>query len=83
MTEQNKKMKLFLRENGIDAMPKYIKAGSLGGTWRIYNYKMQWWNNKELQEKMHGLGFRDFDGQPLSNLSGNGGLFSIFTHFNF
>lgn len=77
MTEQNKAMKEYLKQNGIDAMPKYINNGSLGGCWRLYNLKINWWNNPKLWEQLTSLGFRDFDGKPLGQYSGNGGVFSL------
>jgi len=79
MTEQNKRMKEYLIKNGIEAMPKYIKTGSMKGIWRIYNNKIKWYGNAELQNKMHSLGFRWIDGQRLGDSSGNGGNFHIFT----
>ena len=76
--DENVKMAQFLKSNGIDATPKYIFSGSLAGCWRLYNLKTTWYGNKELQQKLTALGFRDFDNKPLSDLSGNGGVFSIF-----
>ena len=81
MTKENKKMKMWLLKNGIHAQPKYIKSGSLAGCWRIYNYKIDWWNNETLQNKLTDLGLVDFDGYLLSKYSGNGGKFSIFSRF--
>jgi hypothetical protein len=80
MLEINKKMRAFLKTNGIDAMPKYLDKGSMKGCWRIYG-EGKWWGNKPLIDKMTKLGFVDFDGQPLSDYSGNGGMFSIFPRF--
>lgn len=76
--DENVKMAEYLKNNGIDATPKYIFSGSQAGTWRLYNLKTQWFGNKALQEKLTALGFRDFDGKPLSDYSGNGGVFQIF-----
>ena len=81
----NKEMKEFLSKNGIEAVPKYIESGSLKGTWRIYSKgekimdgsNLLFWT-KELAQKMTSLGFRSFDGKPLSVYSGNGGRFSVF-----
>jgi hypothetical protein len=81
MTPQNKAMRLLLKTNGIDAMPKYLATGSMKGCWRIYG-KGDWWDNTELQNKIINMGFRGFDGQPLSKFSGNGGMFSIFARLN-
>ena len=76
--EENVKMVEYLKQNEVDATPKYIFNGSMAGTWRIYNLKTKWYDNKELQEKLTSLGFRDFDNTPLDNFSGNGGVFQIF-----
>ncbi len=78
MREENKKMTAFLKENGINARVKFIFDGSLKNTWRLYNPKIKWFDNKELQLKLTGLGFRDFDGKKLCNFSSNGGVLSIF-----
>lgn len=78
MRTENKEMKKYLKTNGIDAMPKYLHEGSLKGCWRLYNSKVNWWENYELMGKLHNLGFRDYDGKPFTNFSGNGGRFSIF-----
>ena len=88
MKLENKQMRSFLKSNGIDAMPMYIKDGSLKGSWRLYGLKgknsdgspiyQNWVDNYELQNKLNELGFTDLWGKPLSNSSGNGGVFSIF-----
>lgn len=80
MLARNKLMKTYLANNGIKAMPKYIADGSMKGTWRIYG-DGKWWGNKKLIAKMTAIGFVDFDGNPLSDYSGNGGAFSIFAIF--
>ena len=77
MLDRNMRMKNWLKDNGIIAIPKYIDAGSMRGCWRIYGLG-SWWGNEDLQKKFRDLGFVDFDGDPLDNYSGNGGLFSIF-----
>jgi len=82
MRPENQKMKQYLKDNGINAMPKFIWDGSLRGTWRIYNHKMKWAENIPLHEKMTSLGFKDFDNKPLGQFSGNGGLFSVFVRFD-
>lgn len=69
-------MKAFLEANGIEAMPKYISTGSLGGCWRLYNHEQKW--TPELSSKLSALGFLGFDHKPLNQYSGNGGLFSVF-----
>jgi len=93
MLTENKKMQEFLRVNGIDAIPKYIKTGSLKRSWRLYGktgtktgdimQDYQRWT-PELCEKLTDLGFTGFHG-ALGKFSGNGGLFSVFVrgHFEF
>ncbi len=86
MLEHNRKMQAYLASHGIYAIPKRIDSGSLKGTWRLYgkigdrdlgtrNFQPQ---TPELREKLTALGFTDFNGKPLSEFSGNGGLFSVF-----
>lgn len=82
MRIENQKMKTFLSQNGIKAVPKYQFTGSLRGRWRLYQTGIKWWDNVELQNKLNELGFTDFDGKPLNKFSGNGGMFSIFAKFN-
>ncbi len=81
MLENNKRMQNFLKTYGIKARVKFIKNGSLKNTWRLYNPKINWFDNKELRRKLDILGFTDFDGQKLGIYSGNGGIFSIFARF--
>ena len=50
MLEHNKMMQQFLADNGIKATPKYLKAGSLKGTWRLYDLKQKW--TDELRNKL-------------------------------
>ena len=76
MLEHNRLMKQFLAKNGIKATPKYLKTGSLKGTWRLYDLKQPW--TDALRAKLTLLGFKDFSGLPLGPYSGNGGLFSVF-----
>ena len=76
MRAENKRMRRFLRANGITATPKYINKGSLRGCWRLYNPRQAWGDS--LRERLTVLGFVDFDGQPLSRFSGNAGLFQVF-----
>ena len=78
MTDENNRMKNWLKANGIEATPKYIKDGSMRGCWRLYNNKIAWWDNEPLWNKLMSLGFVDFDGDKLDKFSGNGGTFSIF-----
>lgn len=78
MRIENTNMKNFLKTNGVKARVKYIAAGSLKGSWRLYEPKTDWYDNVDLQEKLTALGFTDFDGKPLNKFSGNGGRFSIF-----
>ena len=81
MTPANALMKELLAENGIKATPKYISDGSLKRSWRLYEKNTNWWDNTELWAKLTAIGFVDFDGKPLSKLSGNGGVFSIFARY--
>lgn len=77
----------LLARNGIKASVKYLKDGSLKGTWKI-NGKNEdlttsyWWNSPELWEKLTTLGFTDFNGKQLNQFSGNGGTFSIFARYH-
>lgn len=81
-------MQTYLAENGIKAVPKLIIKGSMKGCWRLYakngkrnpenvmdNYA-KW--NTGLCARLSELGFKDFDNKPLSQDSGNGGVFHIF-----
>jgi hypothetical protein len=88
MRPENAKMQEYLNQHGIKATPKFLREGSLKGTWRLYykargkshsleNYT-KWNENYELMGKLHALGFRDFDGEPFNDFSGNGGVFSVF-----
>jgi hypothetical protein len=88
MRPENAKMQEYLNQHGIKATPKFLWEGSLKGTWRLYykargkshsleNYT-KWNENYELMGKLHALGFRDFDGEPFNDFSGNGGVFSVF-----
>jgi len=81
MRPENKRMQVFLKQNGIKAIPKYIATGSLTRTWRLYNLKQLW--SVELANKLNALGFVDLDGKPLAQYSGNGGLFSVFVRGHF
>ena len=78
MRTENRKMKEFLKGHGIDVIPKYIFTGSIAHTWRLYNHKVKWYGNRNLQQKLTNLGFTDWDDKPFSDVSGNGGVFSIF-----
>lgn len=79
MRPENKRMQEFLAGHGIDASVYFIWDGSLKGNWRFsrpYREHVRW--TQELQDKLNDLGFVDFDGKPLSQYSGNGGLFMVF-----
>ena len=80
MGPENKRMQTFLKQNGINAMPKYIATGSLKRTWRLYNLKQSW--SMDLADKLTALGFNGLHG-PLGKYSGNGGLFSVFVRGHF
>ena len=66
----------WLRAQGVKAKVRYIWHGSLKTCWSLYDADQRW--TPELADKLNGLGFRDFDGLPLRQHSGNGGLFSVF-----
>lgn len=86
MRPENKRMQEFLKQNGVNAVPKWISTGSLKRSWRLYgktgkstrntldNYQ-RW--TPELAQKLTALGFRGLHG-PLDRFDGNGGVFSVF-----
>jgi hypothetical protein len=88
MRPENKRMQEYLKANEIKAIPQCQKDGSLKGSWRLYGLVgkapdgtpiyQNWWDNFELQNKLNSLGFTDLWGKQLSNISGNGGVFSVF-----
>jgi 2-phospho-L-lactate transferase/gluconeogenesis factor (CofD/UPF0052 family) len=78
MRIENKNMQAFLNENGVTARVKYLDKGSLKGTWRLYEPKTDWYNNTGLINRLTALGFTNYDGEPLTKFSGNGGTFQIF-----
>jgi hypothetical protein len=75
MRPENMRMKEFLKQHGIEAQPKYIFHGSLHHSWRLYNHDIKW--SAQLQRKLTDLGFTGLHG-PLTQYSGNGGVFSVF-----
>jgi hypothetical protein len=88
MLPHNEKMKAFLKDHGIDAVPWRIDKGSMKGTWRLtgrasrkkgasFDDRYQKWT-PELVDKLNAIGFKYFDGTPLSWLSGNGSIFCTF-----
>lgn len=86
MRPENKRMQEFLKQNGIDAIPKYIFTGSLKRSWRLYGKNgnghdlsdyVKW--TPELVTKLTDLGFTGLHG-PLGPYDGNGGVFSVFVH---
>lgn len=76
MLLHNKKMQELLKKYGIDCMPKYLPDGSLKHSWRLYNRELKW--TDQLRESFSLLGFKSYDGDPLNQYSGNGGMFHIF-----
>lgn len=76
MRPENLRMKEFLKSQGIECQPKYMWAGSLRGTWRLYNPNVRW--SAELAAKLNALGFTTSWNEPLNAHSGNGGMFSVF-----
>lgn len=92
MKEHNQAMQEYLKQNGINAIPKYINKGSMSGAWRLSGKRKrrnfnepiemcyQTWT-QELADKLNALGFREYiNGKPLDKTSGNGGMFAIFVH---
>lgn len=85
--EHNVKMENFLKSNGfVNAVPWRIDKGSMRGCWRIYSKQGRGWNNidkwtPDIADKFNKLGFVGFDGKPLNQLSGTGGVFHIFVMF--
>jgi len=73
---ENARMMEFLAKHGIKCQVKYIWNGSLRGTWRLYNKNEKW--TPELMKKLTDLRFKGFDRNPLTEYSGNGGVFSVF-----
>jgi len=69
-------MQDWLQAHGIKARVKYMAAGSLKGTWRLYDGATLW--DDALASRLNGLGFVSYDNKPLSTYSGNGGRFSVF-----
>jgi hypothetical protein len=76
MLPHNKKMKILLKKYGIKCDPMYLQAGSLKHSWRLYNRGQKWTN--QLIDSFTLLGFKSYNGEPLSQHSGNGGTFHIF-----
>jgi len=76
MKEHNTQMKTLLANQGIKCTPKRMDAGSLKGTWRLYDKSQRW--TPDLIQRLTDLGFVGHDHNPLSQWSGNGGMFSVF-----
>ena len=76
MRPENQRMKEWLAEREIDAMPKRFYDGSVKHSWRLYNLKIKW--TPELWEKLTALGFTNLWFKPLGQYDGNGGVFSVF-----
>lgn len=78
MRPENSRMAQFLADNGLPGVRvKYISDGSLKGRWRLYKPNTPWVGT-DLPNRLTALGFTDFDGRPLTDYSGNGGVFSVF-----
>ena len=75
MRSENKRMKAYLAANGVKATPKWIAKGSMKHVWRLWD-RRPW--TKELAQQLNALGFRNWDGGPLGEFSGNGGSFCVF-----
>lgn len=67
---ENERMEKFLSENGIKAKAKYWWKGSMKRTWTIQSRTLKWTDS--LMDQFSGLGFRNFDGQPLKWHSNSG-----------
>ena len=88
MRPENQRMQAFLKANGVDAMPKYIKDGSCKHSWRLYGVTgekdangrpvyQKWWGNQPLIDKLNALGFVSLFNEKLTDSHGNGGVFSV------
>ena len=81
MLPENKRMTAFLAAHGIPGLKAMrIKDGSMRGCWRLYLKTRDGWAKwtPEVAESLNSLGFRGFDNQPLSWLSGNGSYWQTF-----
>jgi hypothetical protein len=76
LTPEHQTMRDYLLKHGIDAIPFYIKNGSLRGCWRLHKKGVKW--SDDLSAKLSSLGFVGFDWKPLHQFSGNGGIFQVF-----
>lgn len=94
MRPENQRMQAFLKANGIEAMPKYIKDGSCKHSWRLYGVTgerdangrpvyQRWWDNQPLIDKMNALGFVSLFNEKLDKIHGNGGMFSVLVRGHF
>jgi hypothetical protein len=75
MRPENKRMKAFLKANGIDCEVKYFPKGSMKNSWRLYNNDQKW--TPGIWNKLNDLGFTWLDHQKLGPYHGNGGMFSV------
>lgn len=77
----NARVEKFLADNGLPGVKaKWLPDGSLKHRFMLFlkfNPRMDVRWTEEHSEKMNALGFRDFDGRPLTGRSGNGGVFSL------
>lgn len=74
MRPENKRLKAYLQEHGIDCTPCFLWQGSMRGSWRLKG-KGAW--TLAMARRLTALGFVDNDGQPLGRFSGNGGAFQV------
>ena len=85
MRTENKAMQVFLAKEGLlhGITAKYIREGSLRGTWRLCartpariagrtGRLFETWTEQDAST-LNRLGFSGFDGRPLHRFSGNGG----------
>ncbi len=75
MRQENKNAQAFLLHHGIRCRAKYFPAGSIRG-WRFSDMATGW--TDAIRERLTALGFTDYNGEPLSKYSGNGGMLCIF-----
>lgn len=75
MKTENKNAQAYLLHHGIKCRAKYFPTGSVRG-WRFSDARTRW--TDALRERLAALGFTNYNGEPLSKHSGNGGTFCIF-----
>lgn len=76
MRPENQRMKDFLRQNGVKAIPKFFWYGSLKTHWRLDGGDGRRWTTADA-EQLNKLGFTNLSGAPLNEYDGNGGRYSV------